>query len=153
MSMPPTTTMAGMPMSTSTDGSSGITTMMGMNEMAMTFFTSTSTPLFSNSWTPASTGQYAGTCIALIVLATTFRALLAVRLNIIEILAAIERRHSGVGDYPYIAGLKPTAQRPWRAKEAVMLASMDVVLAGVGYLLYGLHTDNCSRWSLTVYTA
>lgn len=132
-----TTTMAGMAMPSATGSSSmsGMTTMMGMDQMAMTFFTSTSTPLFSMSWVPASTGQYAGTCIFLVVFAIIFRALLAARLNIIEVLAAIEHRHSGVADYPYIAGSKSSTRRPWRANEAVMLATMDVVLAGVGYLL------------------
>jgi copper transporter 1 len=61
--------------------------------------------------------------------------LLAVRLNIIEILAAFERRQRGAGDYPYVVEAKTAARRPWRAREAVLLASMDVVLAGIGYLL------------------
>jgi copper transporter 1 len=38
--------------------------------------------------------------------------------------------------YPYNSDPKPTARRPWRANEAVITASMDVVIAGVGYLLY-----------------
>ncbi|KAF1940216.1 hypothetical protein EJ02DRAFT_445664 [Clathrospora elynae] len=103
--------------------------------MAMTFFTSTSTPLFSSSWTPNSTGKYAGTCIFLIVFATIFRALLAVRINFIEVLAAVERRHSGGAMHPYAVDSKSTTRRPWRASEAVITASMDVVIAGVGYLL------------------
>ncbi|EAT89512.1 hypothetical protein SNOG_02781 [Parastagonospora nodorum SN15] len=103
--------------------------------MAMTFFTSTTTPLFSMSWTPATTGQYSATCIFLIIFATIFRALLAVRLNIIEILAAFERRQRGAGDYPYVVEAKTAAGRPWRVREAVLLASLDVVLAGIGYLL------------------
>jgi copper transporter 1 len=123
-------------MPTSTDGpASGTMTMMEMKMMAMTFFTSTTTPLFSSSWTPTSTGQYAGTCIFLIVFSTIFRALLAVRINLVEVLAAFERRHTGGGTHLYVADIKPTTRRPWRAYEAVVSASMDVVLAGVGYLL------------------
>ena len=45
----------------------------------MTFFTSTATSLYSTAWTPSSTGQYAGTCIFLILLATIFRGLFALR--------------------------------------------------------------------------
>ena len=45
----------------------------------MTFFTSTVTSLYSAAWTPSSTGQYAGTCIFLILLATIFRGLFALR--------------------------------------------------------------------------
>jgi len=47
--------------------------------MSMTFFYSIVTPLFSNTWTPATTGQYAGTCIFLIVLAAVHRSLVAFR--------------------------------------------------------------------------
>jgi copper transporter 1 len=102
--------------------------------MAMTFFTSTNTPLYSLSWIPNSTGQYAGTCIFLIAFATIFRALLAVRINFFEALAVVEHRHSGGLIYPYAADAKPKT-RPWRVNEAIMLGSMDVVLAGIGYLL------------------
>lgn len=58
--------------SSSTDSSS-------MSSMSMVFTTDHSTPLFSNAWTPASTGAYAGTCIFLVVLAIIGRALQAWR--------------------------------------------------------------------------
>jgi hypothetical protein len=87
------------------------------------------------SWMPTTTGQYSATCIFLIIFATIFRALVAIRLNIIDVLAAFERRQRGAGDYPYVVEAKSTARRPWRAREAVLLASMDVILAGIGYLL------------------
>jgi copper transporter 1 len=133
MSMPDSsaTPTAGMFMPTSTDSSASGMMMMGMNQMTMTFFTSSTTALFSSSWTPASTGQYAGTCIFLIVFAVFFRALLAARLNTIGVMAEIKRRRSG----RYAVESKSSTRRPWRADEAVVLASMDVVLAGVGYLL------------------
>ena len=47
--------------------------------MQMTFVDSHSTPLYSNSWTPSSTGAYAGTCLFLIVLSVVLRSLLAFR--------------------------------------------------------------------------
>lgn len=50
---------------------------MGMSQMAMVFFTSHTTPLYSNAWTPNSVGDYAGTCIFLIVLAFILRTLYA----------------------------------------------------------------------------
>ena len=56
---------------------------MGMEEMAMVFFSGTDTPLFSYSWTPSSTGTYAGTCIFLIFLSIILRALYAFK-NILE---------------------------------------------------------------------
>jgi copper transporter 1 len=123
MAMPssPTAT-AGMAMPSSSDSSTP-----GM-PMSMDQIT---TALFSSSWKPATTGQYAGTCIFLIAFAIIFRALLAARLNIIAVMAAVKRRRSG----GYLADMKSSARRPWRADEAVMLASMDVVLAGIGYLL------------------
>lgn len=106
--------------------------MMGMSSMAMTFFTSTSTPLYSQSWTPTTTAQYTGTCIFLVAFAAIFRALLAVRINLVTLLAAYERRHTGAAPYAYSSDIKSTAHRPWRAHEAVILASMDVVVAGTG---------------------
>ena len=43
--------------------------------MDMTFYTSTSTSLFSQAWTPTGTGAYAGTCIFLIFLSFLLRFL------------------------------------------------------------------------------
>jgi copper transporter 1 len=86
------------------------------------------------AWTPNSTGQYAGTCIFLIAFATIFRALLAIRVNLLEVLAELKRRRHGGLIYPYASDAKQKIPA-WRANEAIMLASMDVVLAGIGYLL------------------
>lgn len=43
--------------------------------MHATFFNSQTTPLFSSSWVPSTTGQYAGTCIFLILFAALYHAL------------------------------------------------------------------------------
>lgn len=48
---------------------------MSSTGMNMIFYSSTSTPLYSSTWTPTSTGAYAGTCILLILLAISHRAL------------------------------------------------------------------------------
>ncbi|KAI8957695.1 hypothetical protein F5Y11DRAFT_338733 [Daldinia sp. FL1419] len=45
--------------------------------MAMTLFFSSKTPLLSNSWTPKTSTEYAGTCIFLITLAAVVRIMLA----------------------------------------------------------------------------
>lgn len=71
----------------------------------------------------------------LITLAAIFRALVAARLNIIGILAAFDRNRTGGSVYAYAETSKVAAPRPWRANEAVVLGFMDVVLAGIGYLL------------------
>ncbi|KAI1176240.1 Ctr copper transporter [Nemania sp. FL0916] len=48
-------------------------------DMAMVFFNSMVTPLYSLAWTPNSSHAYAGTCIFLIVLAIIHRGLMAFR--------------------------------------------------------------------------
>ena len=49
--------------------------------MKMTFFTSTETPLFSDSWAPTNSSNYAGTCIFLIIFGIIFQVLLAARVS------------------------------------------------------------------------
>ncbi|KAF2024972.1 hypothetical protein EK21DRAFT_77570 [Setomelanomma holmii] len=102
--------------------------------MEMLFFTSTTTPLWSSAFTPHNAGQYAGVCIFLIVLSTIFRMLLAVRVNLFSLLSAIERRSHGGLVAPYAIEGKKTI-RPWRAREALMTSTLDVIIAGVSYLL------------------
>ena len=65
------------------------------SSMSMVFTTAHNTPLFSNLWTPTSTGSYAGTCIFLIVLAIISRLLQAFR-HVLEIKwhdKAVNRRY------------------------------------------------------------
>ncbi|KAI5197763.1 Ctr copper transporter [Aureobasidium subglaciale] len=64
---------------TSAAGSTGMSGMSGMGSMSMVFTTAHNTPLYSQAWTPTSTGAYAGTCIFLIVLAILSRLLQAWR--------------------------------------------------------------------------
>ncbi|KAB8337009.1 hypothetical protein FH972_021313 [Carpinus fangiana] len=77
------TTAAEMPMSTSMSGmdqsSMDSSMTMDMSQMRMIFFESWSTPLYSAAWTPSTVGQYAGTCIFLIILAFIMRALIAAK--------------------------------------------------------------------------
>ena len=70
----------------------------------------------------------------MIALGTLFRLLLAFRVNFFGILAAVrQNRYRGV--ISSHVGEDKAAVRPWRADEAVMMATLDVVVAGVSYLL------------------
>lgn len=75
--------------------------------MQMVFTTSQNTPLYSNSWTPNSSGSYAGTCLFLLVLAIILRCLLAFR-SLQEqkwAMKAAKRR------YVLVQGQQPEAER------------------------------------------
>ncbi|WPH01860.1 Protein P80, protein [Acrodontium crateriforme] len=135
MSMASGTSMS-MPMSTSTSDMT-----MGMQDMLMVFFTSAKTPLYSSSWTPSNKGQYAGTCIFLIVLAAIFRSLLALRCNFPLLQARyFQSKNSGLlknaaeQNCCTANGLVPPAQR-WKINDAVVIACIDTTLAGTSYLL------------------
>lgn len=140
MAMASSTGMGGMDMggdSMSGMDMSGMT--MDMSQMLMTFFTSTVTPLYSKAWTPNSSGQYAGTCIFLIVLPVIFRALIAARSNFPGLLASfaarndtgILREHPDAHDWKF----SHVPHRPWRINEALLRAVLDTLLAGVSYLM------------------
>lgn len=125
--------------STATDGASmsmptSSSDMMMAGPMPVVFVTSTTTSLWSSSFTPSTIGQYAGICIFLIMFATIFRFLIAFRVNFFDIMAAAEQRRNGGLLHPYATEGKLIA-RPWRAREAVMTGFMDVTIAGVSYLL------------------
>jgi len=111
---------------------------------------------------PSTTGQYAGTCIFLIVLAIAFRTLFAARTlqerkwqrlestRQYRIAGADEAEQDkrlsedepkrGSSSDKSIDGnvavfKKSSAVRPWRISQDVPRACLDVVIAGVGYLL------------------
>ncbi|KAL2833061.1 Ctr copper transporter family-domain-containing protein [Aspergillus pseudoustus] len=152
-----TTGMAGMTSSTSTSDMDMSSMSMSMSEMSMTFFTSYKTLLFSNSWSPTTQGQYAGTCIFLIALALILRFLIALR-------PILERRvwndgprnrgfvHSAASDTsleqagvlpekPVATGRVTVAQEVrsrwsnWKVNCAGGRATYEVFVAGVAYLL------------------
>jgi hypothetical protein len=63
-----------------------------------------------------------------------FRLLLALRVNFFTIVAAArENRYKGLVQSHALDDKSKV--RPWRADEAAMMATMDVVVAGVSYLL------------------
>lgn len=138
-------------------------TVMSMSMMSMTFFTSTMTPLYSTMWTPTSTGGYAGTCIFLVILATVFRGLVAVKAwkETAWLDAEFNRRYvkvagkpskaerissdsdnkrmilteNGVEEDVIVVRKRSMSTRPWRITTDPVRAVIDTVLAGVGYLL------------------
>lgn len=139
---------------TNTTGAS----MMAMSDMLMVFYTSTTTPLYSTSWMPSGRGQYAGTCIFIIVLATLFRSLFAIksfqerkwldaevnRRYIGPSMEKLRERNSlnngiqsaaGTGEDSSAVVRKGTGVRPWRISTDVPRAVMDTFIVGVGYLL------------------
>ena len=132
--------------------------------MKMVFFNSQSTPLYSDSWTPQNSGQYAGTCIFLILLAISFRGLLSAK-HILELRWSAQARNRR---YVVVRGRTPestviendptakeaslvTAQGveervkvvktskqpaiPFRLSVDIPRAALSFVIAGVGYLL------------------
>lgn len=118
--------------------------MSSMSTMMVTLFTSTSTPLYSSKWTPSTTSQYAGTCIFVIVLGATFRALFSYRATQEHRWRDVEIKRRQV----IVSGKKPDEgarlgagnrngrkSRPWRISTDVPRALLDTVIAGVGYLL------------------
>jgi hypothetical protein len=138
-------------------------TSMSMSMMSMTFFTATTTPLYSSMWSPTSVGGYAGTCIFLIILATIFRGLLAVKawkeaawldaefnrryITVAGKLPKAERisadsdskrmilTENGVEEDVMVVKKRSMGVRPWRITTDPVRAVIDTVIAGVGYLL------------------
>lgn len=128
------------------------------------FFSSQDTPLYSSAWTPNSAGAYAGTCIFLICLAAGFRGLLAAKAIMEQrwLDAEMARRFvvvAGKQSFSEQLVTDPQAKdmvlsangveenvrvvqrhkignaRPWRFTVDPVRAVMDVIIAGVGYLL------------------
>lgn len=89
------------------DMSSSSSSSQSSMSMAMTFTNSHTTPLYSSSWTPHTTGQYAGTCIFLVLLASTLRLLLAAK-HMLEIRWVAEARNRR---YVVVAGQTPESER------------------------------------------
>lgn len=143
----------------SSSSSSSMMTMMAV------FVNSMDTPLYSTGWTPSSTGEYAATCIFLIVLGAVLRGLLAAktlqearwldreldrryvavqgRLPKAEQLSrdSLAKRmtmtlaENGAEEDVVVVRRKGVPSRPWRLSVDGPRALVDTVIAGVGYLL------------------
>lgn len=162
MTMTASATMSGMTMTmTMTSGSSMPSSTGGMDmgdssssmmmtsaDMAMVFFQSVTTPLYSSSWTPQGEGSYAGTCIFLIVLALVHRILIALRSIIFDSSPGLRRHRKSEDtdsdDYPgsksrvESVGLQFRSQwdsHPFRVATETARALIEVIIGGIGYLL------------------
>lgn len=157
-----TTSMSGMSSSNSSSSDS-MSMAMNMSEMSMTFFSSRVTPLYSTMWTPKTPGEYAGTCIFLIVLGIVLRGLLAVKgwkeqewvdaefnrryVVVAGKLPKSERiqqdpdskrmilTENGVEEDVMVVKKRSSGVRPWRITTDPVRALFDTVIAGIGYLL------------------
>jgi hypothetical protein len=148
----------------STADSASSDSMSGMTMMSV-FQTSMATPLYSQAWTPTSTGSYAGTCIFLILLAVIFRGLLAAkwwqenrwldrelnrRFVVVNGKAPLAENLSrdslakqanmvlsenGIEENVVVVKKRTFGARPWRLSVDPIRAAIDTVIAGVGYLL------------------
>jgi hypothetical protein len=152
-----------MDVSMGSSGSANSSSLINMFQMSTTFFTSNMTPLYSSSWAPTSTSAYAGTCIFLILLATLFRGLLALKgwKETAWLDAEFNRRYvvvagkpskaekisqdsdskrmilteNGIEEEVIVVKKRSSGVRPWRLSVDPVRAVMDTVLAGVAYLL------------------
>ncbi|KAI1410268.1 hypothetical protein F5Y13DRAFT_168052 [Hypoxylon sp. FL1857] len=126
---------------------------MGDSHMVMTFFSSSTTSLFSKSWTPASSAAYAGTCIFLIIFAVIMRIMLALKPILEKTLWNTIVRPEGelipedeTGYQKDEMTARPAVKRvygnvrrrwaAWRFKTSLSRAFFELLLATVGYLLY-----------------
>ncbi|KAI1097401.1 hypothetical protein F4804DRAFT_327733 [Jackrogersella minutella] len=122
-------------------------------QMVMTFFYSSTTSLFSRSWTPATSAEYVGTCIFLIVLAVVMRFMLALKPVLEKLLwnAAIGPEGELIPDDEACYQKEDVASHPpskrvygairrrwaaWRFGTSLSRALLELSLATVGYLLW-----------------
>ena len=138
---------------------------MSTSNMQNTFFTSSSTPLYSSAWHPSSPGTYAATCVFLILLAAIFRGLFAGK-HLLErrwLDQTLERKYikvrgapteadkidasseskygtlvtaRGVEEHVKVVTNKARPVMPWRLSVDLPRAAYVTITAGVGYLVY-----------------
>lgn len=133
--------------------------------MSMVFTNTHDTPLFSSTWTPTSSGTYAGTCIFLIILAIIDRCLIAFKATMEHhwLATHLNRRYIAIAGKTTEAGridADPDAKLaslvtaqgveesvkvvrntshgpvPWRFSVDLPRAVLFLCIAGVSYLLY-----------------
>ncbi|KAI0844413.1 Ctr copper transporter [Daldinia vernicosa] len=117
--------------------------------MAMVFFQSATTPLYSSAWTPQGQGSYAGTCIFIIALAVLHRILIALRSIIFDSNPKLHRHDKPIsssdsddypgsrGDLELMGGQFRTQwnSHPFKVATETFRALLEVVIGGIGYLL------------------
>ena len=121
-----------------------------MMTMMSVFQTNIKTSLYSTAWTPNNVGVYAATCIFLVVLAALFRSIIAFKAiqeqkwldselasRYAEGQASADslaKAESGAATIP-AGGMRRSRVRPWKLNVDPIRALVDMVIAGVGYLL------------------
>ncbi|KAE8845935.1 hypothetical protein HRS9139_00502 [Pyrenophora teres f. teres] len=141
-------------------GMEGIDMSTGAGGMAMAFFQSSTTSLWSKAWTPTNAGQYAGTCIFLIFLAVALRAIFTAKtlLEARAVQTAVKRRYitvagekaigdsdassttgilmtNGIQENVRIVSAPVSHIQPWRFGTDLPRAVLVMIAVGVGYLL------------------
>lgn len=132
-------------------------------DMSSTFSASTGTPLYFSKWMPISITAYTGTCVFLIVLAISFRVLIAFRSVLEErrINTELNRRYvvitrksntkerissdsnskiallteNGLEEDVMVARKKMEGPMPWSIAVDGPRAAIDTMIAGILYLL------------------
>jgi len=131
--------------------------------MMAVFFNAMDTSLYSEMWTPTSTAGYAGTCVFLVLLAALFRGILAGKAvmehrwldrDLARRYVAVRGKQAfsetvsqdslaknmvlsanGVEENVRVIERKKMGVRPFRLTVDPLRALIDMVIAGVGYLL------------------
>lgn len=131
--------------------------------MSMLFMNAADTPIYTSSFSPSTTGQYAGICIFLIILAALFRGLFAAKQFLEDrwTAQALQRRYivvadkqpaaeriegdeasrtgvltaNGVEERVTIAHRQVGGTQPWRFGVDLPRAGIVTVIVGVGYML------------------
>ncbi|EFQ90554.1 hypothetical protein PTT_12811 [Pyrenophora teres f. teres 0-1] len=141
-------------------GMEGMDMSTGAGGMAMAFFQSSTTSLWSKAWTPTNAGQYAGTCIFLIFLAVALRAIFTAKtlLEARAVQTAVKRRYitvagekaigdsdassttgilttNGIQENVRIVSAPVSHIQPWRFGTDLPRAVLVMIAVGVGYLL------------------
>ncbi|KAK1635690.1 low affinity copper transporter [Colletotrichum phormii] len=108
----------------------------GIEPMPVVFHTKMATALFSEAWTPRTSGQYAGTCLALIVFTIILRTMIAFKPMLEATVWGRESRKShSRSDEELGHEEKSSPPTPKSILLRVALAAYEVVIALLGYLL------------------
>lgn len=148
--------------------------------MAMTFFSSTSTSLYSEAFTPSTPAGYAGACIFLVTLTILYRSLFAFK-AVVEarwVDKALKRRFvvvadrvseaervrgdpdakmatmttNGIDEEVKVVNMPKRGVMPWRFSVDLPRAVLVTVMVGMGYLLYASPLLNARRGLVQVLT-
>lgn len=108
----------------------------GTEPMPIVFHTKMATALFSDSWTPRTPGQYAGTCLTLIVFTIILRILIAFKPMLEATVWAGEHEKSHLRiDEEVARKEKSSFATPRSIPLRITHGIYEVIIALLGYLL------------------